>query len=107
MLMLPNVGLLNEKGKLVAWAYIGIDGSFATLYVLEEYRGKGLASYVAGQLLGSYGKGAFADLGFDGSSGWVHSDVKTGNAGSEGVMMSLGGKVGWTSSYTWVDSEKF
>ena len=107
MLELPNVGILNEAGKLVAWGYIGIDGSFATLYVLEEYRGNGLASFVAVQLLGSYGKGAFADLGFDGSSGWVHSDVKVGNAGSEGVMMSLGGEVGWTSSYTWVDSDKF
>jgi ribosomal protein S18 acetylase RimI-like enzyme len=107
MLMLPNVGVLNEAGKVIAWAYIGIDGSFATLYVLEEYRGRGLASYVAVELLGSYGRGAFADLGFDGSSGCVHSDVKVGNEESEGVMMSLGGKVGWVSSYTWVDSEKF
>ena len=107
MLTLPNVGILNEAGKLIAWGYIGIDGSFATLYVLEEYRGKGLASYVAVELLGSYGKGAFADLGYDGSSGWVHSDVKVGNVESEGVMRSIGGKVGWVSSYTWVDSEKF
>lgn len=107
MLMLPNVGILNEEGKLVAWAYIGIDGAFITLYVLPEYRGKGLATYVAAEALGSLDKGEFVDLGFDGSSGWVHSDVKAGNAGSEGVMMSLGGKVGWVSSYIWVDSEKF
>jgi GNAT superfamily N-acetyltransferase len=107
MLMLPNVGILNEAGRLVAWAYIGIDGSFITLYVLEEYRGKGLATYVAVEILESLDKGDFADLGFDGSTGWVHSDVKAGNAGSEGVMRSLGGKVGWVSSYTWVDSGKF
>ncbi|KAG0648239.1 hypothetical protein D0Z07_5371 [Hyphodiscus hymeniophilus] len=31
MLMLPSVGILNEEGKLIAWGYIGIDGSFATL----------------------------------------------------------------------------
>jgi hypothetical protein len=37
MLMLPNIGILNEEGKLVAWAYIGIDGGFITLYVLPEY----------------------------------------------------------------------
>ena len=107
MLTLPNVGILDEAGKLIAWAYVGIDGSFATLFVLEEYRGRGLASYVAVELLGSYGRGAFADLGFDGSSGYVHADVKVGNGESEGVMMSLGGKVGWVSSYVWVDSEKF
>jgi hypothetical protein len=107
MLMLPNVGILNETGKLIAWAYIGIDGGFITLYVLEEYRGKGLASSVAVELLASLDKGKFVDLGFDGSSGWVHSDVKKGNTGSEGVMMSLGGKIGWVSSYTWVDCEKF
>ena len=106
MLILPNVGILNEAGKLIAWGYIGIDGSFATLYVLEEYRGKGLASYVAMELLGSLQNGKFVDLGYDGSSGWVHSDVKNGNTGSEGVMMSLGGKIGWVSSYTWVDSDK-
>jgi GNAT superfamily N-acetyltransferase len=107
MLMLPNVRILNEEGKLVAWAYIGIDGGFITLYVLPEYRGKGLATYVAVEASGSLDRGEFVDLGFDGSSGWVHSDVKAGNAGSEGVMMSLGGKVGWVSSYTWIDSEKF
>jgi GNAT superfamily N-acetyltransferase len=51
MLLLPNVGILSEAGKLVAWGYIGIDGSFATLYVLEEYRGKGLATSVAVELM--------------------------------------------------------
>jgi GNAT superfamily N-acetyltransferase len=107
MLMLPNVGIMNETGKLVAWGYIGIDGSFATLYVLPEYRGKGLATYFAVELLSSLNAGKFVDLGYDGSSGWVHSDVKAGNAESEGVMKSLGGKVGWVSSYTWVDSERF
>jgi len=107
MLMLPNIGILNNGGKLVAWAYIGIDGGLITLYVLPEYRGKGLATYVVGELLGSLDRGEFVDLGFHGSSGWVHSDVKAGNAASEGVMMSLGGKIGWVSSYTWIDSEKF
>jgi GNAT superfamily N-acetyltransferase len=107
LLLLPSVGLLNEDGKLVAWGYIGIDGSFATLYVLPDHRGKGLASRVAVELLGRLERGAFRDLGFDGSSGWVHADVKVGNKESEGVMKSLGGSVGWESSYLWIDSEKF
>jgi len=107
MLTLPNVGVFNENGRLVAWSYIGIDCSFVTLYVLEEYRGNGLGSYVAIELLGSLHRGAFAELGFDGSSGWAHSDVKVGNSESEGVMKSLGGKVAFTSSYTWINSERF
>jgi hypothetical protein len=106
MRQLPNVGLLNQDGKLVAWAYVGIDGSFITLYVLPGYRGKCLATYVGVEMLGMLDRGEFADLGFNGSSGWVHSDVKQGNGGSEGVMRSLGGNIGWVSSYVWVDSEK-
>lgn len=107
LLLLPSVGLLNEEGKLVAWGYIGIDGSFATLYVLPNHRGKGLASLVAVDLLGRLARGEFHDMGFDGSSGWTHSDVYVGNKESEGVMKSLGGHVGWESSYIWIDSDKF
>jgi GNAT superfamily N-acetyltransferase len=107
LLLLPSVGLINEEGKLVAWGYIGIDGSFATLYVLPDHRGRGLASHVAVELLGCLDRGEFQDIGFDGSSGWIHSDVKVGNKESEGVMKSLGGSVGWESNYIWIDSEKF
>jgi len=105
--LLPNVGLMDEEGRLVAWGYIGVDGSFATLYVLPAHRGKGLASLVAIELLGCLEKGGFQDLGFDGSSGWIHSDVKVGNTASEGVMKSIGGSIGWESSYLRIDSDKF
>lgn len=107
LMLLPNVGLLDRHGNLTAWGYIGIDGSFATLYVLPEYRGKGLAISVAVELLGRLDGGEFTDLGFDGRSGFVHSDVYAGNEGSEGVMKSLGGKVMWESSYIWIDSKQF
>ena len=107
MLLLPSIGLMNEEGNLVACGYIGIDGSFATLYVLPDHRGKGLASHVAVELLDRLERGEFQDMGFDGSSEWVHSDVKVGNKESEGVMKSLGGTVGWESTYIWIDSEKF
>lgn len=106
MLMLPNVGILHQ-GRLVAWAYIGIDGALITLHVLPEYRGRGLAIMVAAKLLEDLAGGDFKEMGFDGSSGWVHADVEAGNVASEKVMMSLGGKVRWVSSYTWIDSEKF
>ncbi|KAK0100960.1 hypothetical protein ONS95_013051 [Cadophora gregata] len=103
----PSVGLLDQDGKMVAWGYIGIDASFATLYVLPEFRGRGLAKSVAVELIGRLGRGEFVDLGYDGRSGWVHSDVYEGNEGSESVMRSLGGRVGWKSIYMWIDSEMF
>ncbi|KAE8444411.1 hypothetical protein EG329_000611 [Mollisiaceae sp. DMI_Dod_QoI] len=106
-MQLPSVGVLNTIGRLVAWGYIGIDGSFATLYVLPNFRGQGLSSIVARELLGCLGRGAFKDLGYDGKSGWVHADVYDGNAGSEAVMKSLEGSIAWKSSYVWIDSARF
>jgi len=107
LLLQPSVGVLDEKGDLVAWGYCGVDGSFATLHVQPEHRGKGLGTFVANEILGRLSRGDYADLGFDGSSGWVHSDVKDGNKASESVMKSLGGRIGWKSSYLWIDSSKF
>lgn len=104
--LLPSVGLLNGGGKLVAWGYVGIDGSFATLYVLPENRGEGLAKCVAEELVGRLGGGQFTDLGFDGRSGWCHSDVYEGNQGSESVMRGLGGTIECRSQYIWLDSSK-
>jgi GNAT superfamily N-acetyltransferase len=106
-LLLPSVGVLNAEGILVAWGYIGIDGSFATLFVQPEYRGKGLAKTVAVELLARSEAGDFADIGFDGSSGWLHSDVYDGNEASEAVMKSIGGKIACESFYIWIDSDKF
>jgi ribosomal protein S18 acetylase RimI-like enzyme len=106
-LMLPNVGVLNKDGKLAAWGYIGIDGSLATLYVLPPYQRRGLATLVATELLKSLKEGGFKDLGYSGETGWVHADVYDGNAGSEAVMKSLGGKVWWESAYVHIDCEKF
>jgi GNAT superfamily N-acetyltransferase len=103
----PSIGLLDAGGKLVAWGYIGVDGSFATLYVLPEERGKGFATYVAVELLRRLHDGGFKGIGFSGDSGWVHSHVYDGNRESEGVMKRLGGKIYTVDSYTWVDSDKF
>ncbi|KAF8859598.1 hypothetical protein BDZ45DRAFT_714006 [Acephala macrosclerotiorum] len=105
--MLPSVGVMDTDGKLAAWAYVGIDGSIATLYVLPEFRGQGLSSIIARELLARLERGEFADLGYDGKSGWVHADVYDGNAGSEAVMKGLGGTIGWKSSYIWIDSARF
>ncbi|TGO26856.1 hypothetical protein BPAE_0052g00470 [Botrytis paeoniae] len=103
LLAQPSLCLLTPESEMVAWAFIGIDGTLATLYVLPSHRGLGLATYVARELIRRFGLGEFSDLGFNGSSGFVHSDVKEGNAGSEGVMRALGGKRSWESSYLWID----
>lgn len=105
--LLPSIGVLNTEGKLIAWGYIGIDGSFATLYVLPDFRGKGLSSIIGRELLSCLNKGKFSDIGFDGMSGWAHADVYDGNSGSEAVMKSLRGVIMWKSSYVWIDSAKF
>lgn len=102
-----NVGIMNSEGMLVAWGYLGIDGSLATLYVLPEYRGKGLATQVAVELLTRFEDGGFSDLGYAGKSGFVHSDVKVGNVESESVMKSIGGTKEWTSAYLHLDSDRF
>jgi len=107
MLGLPNVGLLNAEGKLVAWSYIGLDGAFITLYVLPQYRGNGFASYIAVEILSRLDGGKYADLGFDGETGLVYAAVKLGNEESERVMKSLGGNIDWLTSYIRIDSEKF
>lgn len=104
---LPSVGILNAEGLLVAWGYIGPDCSFATLFVQPDFRGVGLAKIVAVELVSRLHAGDFADLGFDGSSGWVHSNVYDGNEASEAVMKAVGGKNVYTTSYVWIDSEKF
>ncbi|KAJ5033452.1 uncharacterized protein L3040_008567 [Drepanopeziza brunnea f. sp. 'multigermtubi'] len=102
----PSIGVRDGEGRMVAWGLVGVGGGLAALYVLPAYRERGLARGVAEELVGRLGRGEFADLGFDGGSGWVHSDVCDGNEGSEGVMRALGGTVRCRSQYIWVDSTK-
>ena len=40
-------------GELVAWAFLGVDGSLTSLYTAPGYRGKGLGKAVAGRLFSS------------------------------------------------------
>lgn len=97
-----------------------IDGSLATLYVVPEYRNKGLAKAVASNLLEKLHKGEFEGLNsredvdeeaekekdllpFGQGSGWVHVEVKEGNRGSEKVVEGLGGRRVGMSRYVFVD----
>lgn len=117
---LPSVAILNDGGEMVAWAFVDVDGSLATLFVVPEQRGKGLAKAVAGGLLGKLGRGEFRGIsggqngavnGDDGllpfgqGSGWVHSEVKEGNSRSEKVVEGLGGKRCGMSRYVFIASD--
>ena len=90
LIVLPNVAIHDSNGpekSMVAWCYLAIDGSLSTLYVEEEYRGRGLAKAVGTEILRQ-------------QQGWSHSDVAETNLNSRGVLKSLGGvladwKIGW------------
>lgn len=105
MKALPSAALL-DAGRLVAWAYIGIDGSFATLYTIPEYRRQGLGTHVVKQLLAQLKACEFADIGFHGASGWTQSDVSETNVQSQGVMSKLGGTSDWRTVYCRVDLDQ-
>lgn len=114
------MAILNDGGEMIAWAFVDVDGSLATLFVVPDQRGKGLAKAVAGCLLERLGKGEFRGIsggrhgsvnGDDGllpfgqGSGWVHSEVKEGNNWSEKVVEGLGGKRCGMSRYVFIASD--
>ncbi|OJI85727.1 hypothetical protein ASPTUDRAFT_145662 [Aspergillus tubingensis CBS 134.48] len=75
----------------VAWAFLGTDGSLATLHVEEEVRGFGLAGVVGREVMR---RGIEEDEGLN--DGWMHSNAAEDNLASRRVMEKLGGRVGWT-----------
>ena len=103
------------RGALVAWAFLGVDGSLTSLHVEPEHRGRGLAKAVSRRLFRSLADDASA-MGFraaDGAGdgvggygrgeGWAHSDVAEENLGSAGVARAMGGKEGWRVRWVSVD----
>ena len=96
---------LGEEGPLVAWAFLGPDGSLTSLHVEEEFRGRGLGKLVTRRLFTVLGRGG-AEAGFVGvreGEEWGHSDVAVDNKGSVGVARGLGGGEGWECFWGWVD----
>ncbi|KAK9311685.1 hypothetical protein V1522DRAFT_411474 [Lipomyces starkeyi] len=98
---LPNRTLYltspDSPSQLVAWCFLGPDYSLMTLYVVEPYRGRSLAKYVAGQLLREVGMSPVQ---------YGHADVSRSNLASRRLCESLGGVVGWETSYIDIDLEK-
>ena len=89
---LGGAGDEEGEGKVVAWGFLGLDGSLTSLFCEAEERGRGFAKAIARRLFGEEG-------------GWGHSDVSIGNEASEGVMRGLGGRKGWEVFWIRVDLE--
>ncbi|PYH79686.1 hypothetical protein BO82DRAFT_356117 [Aspergillus uvarum CBS 121591] len=90
----------------VAWAFLGPDGSLATLHVESAYRGHGLAGRVALEAMrrGMVEDGRWWTREDDThTSMLVHTNVAMGNGASRRVMEKLGGSVGWTVTWTVVE----
>jgi len=72
------------------------DGSLVTLYVEEKYRNRGIAKAVIYKLM----RDRLKDFGDD---GFGSIDVFVENQQSRAVSRSLGGKLGWMTSWLVVD----
>ncbi|KAE8362068.1 hypothetical protein BDV27DRAFT_147291 [Aspergillus caelatus] len=88
----------------IAWAFLGIDGSLATLHVEPGYRGQGLALNVSKEAMrrGMAEGGIWRDRGEEGEI-WVHANVLESNTASRRVMEKLGGDIGWTCTWAVVE----
>ncbi|GMG34608.1 hypothetical protein OAory_01098580 [Aspergillus oryzae] len=88
----------------IAWAFLGIDGSLATLHVEPEYRGQELALHVSKEAMrrGMAEGSIWRHCGEEGEA-WVHANVSESNIASRRVMEKLGGDIGWTCTWTVVE----
>lgn len=79
----------TARKELVAWAYLSIDQSLTTLYVLPDHRGRGLAKIVAGAVIRDLCDGL---VGGEKKiqSDWCFAQVAADNVESQGVCRSLG-----------------
>ncbi|KAF2855405.1 acetyltransferas-like protein [Plenodomus tracheiphilus IPT5] len=101
LLSLESLGVFDEaSGTIVAWAFIGLDGSLTTLHTEAEYRGKGIAKAVAANVIKQYAGGSAVD---ERGEAWSHADVYTDNVQSEIVCRSLGGKAMWKCFWLRID----
>ncbi|TPX14180.1 uncharacterized protein E0L32_000574 [Thyridium curvatum] len=93
LMTLPSMSVRLKDGTMVAWAFMGVDGTLSTLHVEEPYRGKGLAKALAVRIMRQHHP-AFSD------DGWCAADVHVDNKQSQGVCKSMGGYIGWRNSWT-------
>ncbi|KPM43312.1 hypothetical protein AK830_g3248 [Neonectria ditissima] len=90
--LMPSLILKLEDGTPISWAFLGPDGSLASLHCEEGYRRKGLAKTLAAKLF----RERTSEYGDD---GWCSADVSPSNEGSRGMCRRLNGKPYWTLSW--------
>ncbi|KAI8940227.1 hypothetical protein NX059_003931 [Plenodomus lindquistii] len=101
LLSLDSLGVFDEdNGAIVAWTFIGLDGSLTTLHTEEDYRGKGIAKAVAANIIKQYASESAIDAQGD---AWSHADVYVDNVQSAIVCKSLGGIPLWKCFWLRVD----
>jgi hypothetical protein len=134
LLLLPGVGIrameddastASKAGRLVAWAFLGVDSSLSSLHVEAEYRGRGLAKVLTRRVFGLLtprvdSGGGGVDSGKetlvleDPRRGFfhvrhgenqAHGDVARDNAASLGVARALGGVDSGECFWAWFDLE--
>lgn len=109
-LALPNAAVLvcspqRTEKRLVAWAYLSIDKSLGTLYVLPEHRGKGLAKMAAAKVLRDLCDGVAGPE--NAQCDWCFAEVASDNAASQGVCRSLGARLHGRTTYMGIDLDRF
>ncbi|PWY92806.1 hypothetical protein BO70DRAFT_376411 [Aspergillus heteromorphus CBS 117.55] len=86
-----------ESESPIAWAFLGPDGSLATLHVETPYRGQGLAGCVAREAM----RRGMKDIQREKEGErWVHANVAMENRASRRVMEKLGGELAWTVTWS-------
>ena len=104
LMSLKSVAVFDTKtDTAVAWTFLGLDGSLTTLHTEEGYRGKGIAKAVASRIFRQHASGLAVDSK---GNAWSHADVYAGNAQSESVCRSLGGKATWKCFWVRIDLDK-
>ncbi|KLU87761.1 hypothetical protein MAPG_06754 [Magnaporthiopsis poae ATCC 64411] len=93
LMTLPSLGIRLSDGTLVAWSFLGVDGTLSTLHCEEPFRGRGLAKAMATKLIKDHNEGF-------GNDGFCAADVHISNAQSQAVCRSIGGRKGWRVSWS-------
>lgn len=120
----------EEEEMPIAWGFMSVDGSLATLHVEPEHRGQGLAVTLSKEIMrramtmtvdksqerkrgifrfrkedqsDSSSSSSSSNNENDDRDAWAHADVATTNIASRRVMEKIGGKIAWTDTWTVIE----
>ncbi|EFX01769.1 gcn5-related n-acetyltransferase [Grosmannia clavigera kw1407] len=105
LLLVPSVAL-RDGNTLIAWAFLGVDGSIWTLHCEEPFRGRGIAKVLAARLIRLH-NGIFSKNTGGIDDGWSHADVSATNPQSQAVCRSIGGQRAWSCAWIILNYDSF